>query len=450
MKMIYKYYRNKPFLIVLALGLGLASCQKVDPNQINDNNLSSNEVQLETENDLPPAEINNRPIEGQYMILLKDEATQHLPLTERSSVPDPVLPENPSYRDGSSKKAALARNEEIMQQECEKILEDNKISADALKDVYAGIINGMVATISAEEAEKLANDERIDLVEQDQMMAFSFFPQIRTPFLPSGKLDWTMSDYTSYGVKRVGGSRNFEKDPQNYYRWAWIVDTGIDMDHNDLNVDSKYSRNYSSSSTLDDRQGHGTHVAGIVAAKDNNRGTQGVAAGATVVNIKVLDDKGEGSYSQVISGINYAGYCSLIDDVINVSLGGAQSSAVDNIIEKISNKGLKIVIAAGNAGQDADTFSPGRVNSNKVFTVGAVDASDKFEWYSNFGSSLDYAAPGSYILSTFKNDTYAVVSGTSMAAPHMTGVLILSNNSFSSNGSSSAMPTGRTLPIISH
>ena len=302
--MIHKYYRFAP--AVLALLLGLSSCQKVDPDLVVDQNPIQEETAIEMEEDLPASTIENHMIDGQYMVFLKEDVVQQLNLTQRSSAPDPKLPENPSLRDGSNKLAALARNEEIVRQECEKILSDNKIATDAIKKVYGGIVHGMVLNIDEAEAQKLEEDDRIDLVEQDQMMAFSFFPQIKTPFLPSGKLDWTTSDYTSYGVRRVGGSRDFQNDPNNFFRWAWIIDTGIDMDHKDLNVDPVYSRNFSSSNNLDDRQGHGTHVAGIVAAKNNNKGTQGVAAGATVVNIKVLNDSGEGSYSDVVAGVNYS------------------------------------------------------------------------------------------------------------------------------------------------
>ena len=136
--------------------------------------------------------------------------------------------------------------------------------------------------------------------------------------------------------------------------------------------------------------------------------------------------------------------------MINLSLGGATSRAVDRAVEKLSHRGLKIVIAAGNDGQNASNYSPGRVNRNKVYTIGAVNAWDKFESFSNYGYSLDYAAPGRSILSTYKDDSYAIVTGTSMAAPHATGVLILAGNSFSTDGSSSSMPTGQTLPVISH
>ncbi len=209
---------------------------------------------------------------------------------------------------------------------------------------------------------------------------------------------------------------------------AWVIDTGIQLNHPDLNVDqsigfSAFTRGKDAS--FDDGNGHGTHVAGTIAAIDNDFGVVGVAAGATVVSIKVLDSRGSGSNSGVIAGVDFVGANANNGDVANMSLGGGASTALDNAVLAAASKGIVFVIAAGNSGANANNFSPARVNGNNIYTISAMNSSDVWASFSNFANPpIDYCAPGVGVNSTWISSGYRSISGTSMAAPHAAGVLM--------------------------
>ena len=228
---------------------------------------------------------------------------------------------------------------------------------------------------------------------------------------------------TPWGITKVGGVGD------GTGKTAWIIDTGIDLDHPDLRVDAARGISVFTSgrdTTPDDSNGHGTHVAGTVAALNNGIGVVGVAAGATVVPVKVLSSSGSGSNSGVIAGVDYVAANAKSGDVANMSLGGGVSTALDNAVLSAAGKGVKFAIAAGNSSADANTSSPARVNHANVFTVSAHNSSDVFASFSNFGNPpIDYCAPGVSIPSTWKDGGYNTISGTSMAAPHVCGILLL-------------------------
>jgi len=140
------------------------------------------------------------------------------------------------------------------------------------------------------------------------------------------------SQETPYGITRVNGGVTYTGNGV-----AWILDSGIDLDHPDLNVDASRGYNAFTSGkdgkSLDDGNGHGTHVAGTIAAIDNTEGVIGVAAGATVIPVKVLGARGSGSYSGVIAGINHVAANGSSGDVANMSLGGPVSQAVDDAVK---------------------------------------------------------------------------------------------------------------------
>jgi subtilisin family serine protease len=139
----------------------------------------------------------------------------------------------------------------------------------------------------------------------------------------------------------------------------------------------------------------------------------------------VLGGDGSGSISGVIQGVEYVVANAAPGDVINLSLGGGQSPGLDAAVAAAANAGILIAIAAGNDGINARNSSPAGVNAPNVYTVSAIDSSDSFADFSNFGNPpVDFAAPGVAILSTYLQFGYAELSGTSMAAPHMAGVLL--------------------------
>jgi thermitase len=201
-----------------------------------------------------------------------------------------------------------------------------------------------------------------------------------------------------------------------------ILDTGVDLDHPDLASKIVANINFSSSPTVDDVHGHGTHVAGIAAAVTNNGlGVAGLGYGATIMNIKVLGDDGQGYWSGVAQGIVWAADKGA--DVINMSLGGSSgSSTVESAINYAWGKGVVVVAAAGNNGSTSPCYPAYYGN---CMAVAATDSLDSLAPWSNRGDWVDLAAPGVSIYSTLKDGAYGYKSGTSMASPLVGGLAAL-------------------------
>src|SRR5690606_33275660 len=149
-----------------------------------------------------------------------------------------------------------------------------------------------------------------------------------------------------------------------------------DLDHPDLNVNTSRGFNAFTSGkdgkSLDDGNGHGSHVAGTIAAINNDVGVIGVAPGATVIPVKVLDSRGSGSYSGIIAGVDHVAANGSNGDVANLSLGGPASAALDNAVKAAAQTGVKFALAAGNESQNANNVSPARVNGANIYTISAV------------------------------------------------------------------------------
>jgi thermitase len=203
-----------------------------------------------------------------------------------------------------------------------------------------------------------------------------------------------------------------------------ILDTGIDAEHGDIHPKVVAARNFTTSRTVSDRNGHGTHVAGIAAAVTNNaRGIAGLGFDSVLMNGKVLGDNGAGQWSWLASGITWAA-----DNdarVINMSLGGTSHSAtVEAAVNDAWTRGVVLVAAAGNNNSSTLVYPAAYPN---VIAVGATDRNDARASFSSFGPWVDVAAPGVDILSTFPRtrrgvDQYALMSGTSMSAPFVAGL----------------------------
>ncbi|MBF9253988.1 S8 family serine peptidase [Pontibacter sp. 172403-2] len=334
--------------------------------------------------------------------------------------------------------ATYAQRVEAVRQTGSNILSENSIQGATIEQAYGKAITGMAVRISAAEAAKLATDPRVAYVEQDRIVALG---------KPGGGGTSSPGETIPAGITRVGGGTTASTAT------AWIIDTGIDLDHPDLNVDVNRSRTFFTNGrdadSPDDGNGHGSHVAGTIAAKDNDIGVVGVAPGTTVVAVKVLDSRGSGAYSTVIAGVDYVAANAKSGDVANMSLGGPISTALDDAIIAAANKGVKFALAAGNESEDANNSSPAHVNHANVYTVSAVDAGDKFAYFSNFGNPpVDFAAPGVSILSTWKGGAYNTISGTSMASPHVAGLLLL--GAVNSSGTAIGDPDGNPDPIAHH
>ena len=318
-----------------------------------------------------------------------------------------------------------------------------------LKNIYQHSIKGFTLSMPCHAASRaFGDDPMVQALEVDSIVFMNPRPPGKGPGGGGGGDDTSPDpQVTPWGIARVGGPQ----DGTGYT--AWVLDTGIDVDHPDLNVAA--SRGFSAfnkgkDSGVDDGQGHGTHVAGTIAALNNNRDVVGVAAGASVVPIKVLDRRGSGSTSGVIAGVDFVGANASPGDCANMSLGGGISSSLDAaVINAAANSGAFFTLAAGNEGQDANNSSPARANGNNVFTISAHDSSERLASFSNYGNPpVDYAAPGVGVLSTKKGGGTVTYSGTSMAAPHACAVLMLKAGNPSTDGTISNDRDSTPDPII--
>jgi subtilisin len=279
---------------------------------------------------------------------------------------------------------------------------------------------------------KIPDPKALDIIKQDPNVAF----------IEQDKLVHINSQVLPTGIERIGDNRSSviaggaSKDINADIA---ILDTGISLNHHDLNV-YRQRTFVAGTTSADDDNGHGTHVAGIAAAKDNSIGVVGVAPGARLWAVKVLDKDGAGAISTIIKGIDYITQHANQIDVVNLSFGcECTSPALDAAINSSVQAGITYVVAAGNDHKDASTFSP--ANDPNAIAVSAIADSDgkcggagpatnhgnddSLADFSNYGKVISIAAPGVNILSTYKDNSYATLSGTSMASPFVAGAAAL-------------------------
>lgn len=275
------------------------------------------------------------------------------------------------------------------------------------------MIDGVAVSLPSQAAEHaLAAISGVKYVEPDLVVQALGKPVPRQPVqvLPWG-VDRVEADlvWTSYTVDPVKVA---------------VVDTGIDTNHPDLTGNLKggmsavsYTRSYN------DDNGHGSHVAGIIAAVNNSIGVIGVAPAADLYAVKVLDRNGSGYLSDIIEGLQWVVVNHI--NVVNMSLGtSSYSASFDSAVRQTIASGVVVVAAAGNSGPGANTVMyPAKFAG--VIAVSATDSSDTIASWSSRGPEVDLAAPGVSVFSTYKKQSYATLSGTSMASPHVAGVAAL-------------------------
>lgn len=305
-----------------------------------------------------------------------------------------------------------------------------------LKHVYKFGMKGFSAEMTAQDAKKFANE-----VEGVAYVVPNSYVEIMGAPAGKGKKPPTTGEQTMpWGVARVNGG-SFKGNAM-----AWVVDTGVDSRHPDLRVHKGKSTSIIDNSRgLTDGQGHGTHVAGIIGARDNDFGVVGVAPGVTIASVKVLDDDGKGTVDNIIAGLDYAASKARSNDVINLSLGGGYSKALNDAVLRASQTAT-VVVAAGNYRRHAKDFSPASTAGDNVMTVSAFGEGDVFSISSNYGNPpIDCSAPGVNVLSTLPGGQYGEFTGTSMAAPHVAGMVLKGNVSV--DGSVNNDPDGDPDPI---
>jgi hypothetical protein len=241
---------------------------------------------------------------------------------------------------------------------------------------------------------------------------------------------------TPWGVKTVGGPINLNSVP-NPHAKIFVLDSGISTKTKDLNIDTTLSINFVdvdqgiSPTAWEDIDGHGTHVAGTIAALDNSINVVGVVPGATVVAVKVLNDQGDGRYSDAIAGVEYVHIKGKQGDVVNMSIGFSlveYTNALNAAVEKTASLGIKFAIAAGNDDINAVYETPASASGANIYTVSCYDqtytlCTFEYPGASNFGAVVDYAGPGKDVSSLSTSGGVVTEEGTSMSAPHIAGLL---------------------------
>lgn len=305
--------------------------------------------------------------------------------------------------------------------------------------VYNSALRGIAVEMSNTEAMKLAQAPGVKAVYPDMWITVDL---PRAQAKPTKPAPTPVAQTTPWGITRVGGGATYTGTAK-----AWIIDTGVDLDHPDLFVNTTLDKDFINNDLIaDDDNGHGTHCAGIVAAKNNTVGVVGVAAGAQVVPVKVLDRRGSGAYSVIIAGVDYVRTTAAIGDVANLSLGGGVYAAIDAAVVALGEKGVKVALAAGNESDNANNHSPARANGTNLYTVSSMATGDVWSSFSNYGNPpVDFCAPGSSIYSTYKGGGYTTMSGTSMAAPHVCGLLLW--GTVKTSGYVNGDPDGNPDPI---
>jgi subtilisin len=312
--------------------------------------------------------------------------------------------------------------------------------------IYRHALHGFSAFVPQGRLHALRSDPRVVSIVADRHVSIDKPPCATPPCGSSGGGGTTPAQVIPTGILRINGdlSKARSGDGEGAVNIdVAVIDTGI-YNHPDLNVVG--GTNCSTGKHYNDGNGHGTHVAGTIAAKDNTFGVVGVAPGANLWAVRVLNNAGSGSWASVICGVDFVTSKSSIIKVANMSLGGSGSVGSCNdggLHEAICNSvnaGVTYVVTAGNKSDDAANQVPAAYD--EVITVSALadfngepggganptcgtDVDDTLADFSNFGADVDIIAPGVCILSTWNDGGYNRISGTSMASPHVAGAAAL-------------------------
>ena len=282
-----------------------------------------------------------------------------------------------------------------------------------VKFSYGAVLKGFAAELSDEAVADLQADPDVAYIEQDQTVSLA-----------------TTQTGATWGIDRIDQRNRPLSGTYTYTATGagvrvYIIDTGVRPSH------TQFGGRASTVYGGDDCNGHGTHVAGTVAGS-----TYGVAKGALIRGVRVLNCAGSGTWSGIIAGMDWVRTNHIKPAVANMSLGGGFSSSVNTAANNLSNAGVFVAVAAGNSNANACNYSP--ASASAVTSVMSSTSSDAKSSFSNFGSCAHVYAPGSSITSAWHTSNTATntISGTSMASPHVAGVAALYKSSIGDHSSS--------------
>ncbi len=313
-----------------------------------------------------------------------------------------------------------------------------RLGGRKVKDL--AMVNGSVMLINESDSNKLKNDPAVKSVEDDAIVSTNYNWWSRLPYyyprrpapaprpVPTPTPAPTpapaptptpapapTNENIPWGVQKRGAPSVWSNSTSDLVK-VGIMDTGIDLNHPDLKSNVKGGINTISGGSYTDDNGHGTHVAGTVAALKNGSGVIGIGPDTDLYAIKVLDSNGSGYTSDIIEGLDWAIKNGI--NVVNLSLSTTTDvSSLRTAVQKANEAGIVIVAAAGNSG--------GKVEYPAAYpeavAVSAIDQSNNITSFSSRGAEVDFAAPGLNIYSTYRGLQYKTMSGTSMASPHVAG-----------------------------
>ncbi|MEU9410486.1 S8 family peptidase [Streptomyces sp. NPDC048281] len=296
-----------------------------------------------------------------------------------------------------------------------------------ISHTYGTVLNGYAVEASAAQAGRLAADSRVASVVQDSRVRLAGTQTDTQTSTRTNTRSSTQKHPPSWGLDRVDQAglplNGAYTSPGSAGAGVtvYVIDTGVRITHAHFGGRASYGWDFvGNDRSAGDGNGHGTHVAGIIA------GTRyGVAKKARIVSVRVLDDTGSGTTAQVIAGVDWVTAHARRPAVANLSLGGYHSAQLDTAVRNSIKAGVTYTVAAGNDGLPAARYSPADVS--QALTVGATDRTDTRPGFSDYGSAVDLFAPGVAITSDANaSDTArATCSGTSMAAPHVAGAAAL-------------------------
>ncbi|HEY0036321.1 MAG TPA: S8 family peptidase [Longimicrobium sp.] len=282
------------------------------------------------------------------------------------------------------------------------------VAGVSARHVYTRALTGFSAVLNDGQLNALRHNPNVDYIEQDAAVRAS-----------------TTQSNATWGLDRIDQralplNGTYIYTPTGAGVNVYIIDSGMLLTHTQFGGRAVSGFDAVDGGSADDCNGHGTHVAGTAGGS-----TYGVAKGATLIAVRVLDCAGNGTNAGVLAGMDWVAQNRVAPAVANMSLGGPASLAIDDAIQQMVNAGVTTVVAAGNENQNACNVSPARAAA--AITVGATTNTDARASFSNFGSCLDLFAPGNSITSAWHTSIYAMgsLSGTSMASPHVAGVAAL-------------------------